>query len=423
MLSRQAWRLLSNTDTLCSQVLRAKYAPNGDILKCRPKDGISYTWHSILKRIELLNEGVIWRAGNGESVNIWNDPWIPHGHTRRPVTRRDGSLLTQVSDLIDPVSGMWDETLVKGTFWDLDAQEILKLRVNHELEDNLAWHFDKRGIFSVKAVHRRENEFGRDASGSCVDSGLDNVFRWDKIWSLEIPNKVRMFVCRLAHNSLSVHRNLARRGMKETICPMCNKLDEDCSHLFLKCKQVKECWKIINLEEYRKLLLLCRSGKEMIQKIWTLPSPIQINIIVLLWRWWSARNKVNTGGVRPKGTEVASLVTFYVQDFEKLRKNKGRITQASNVRWEAPPEGIYKINIDTDFLLLLEVEVGVSRQEIMKAFTSKEDVVTFRMWPTHYKEEPWLPFVLCREQHNSDMSMILLETDATELKRALTTTD
>jgi hypothetical protein len=101
----------------------------------------------------------------------------------------------------------------------------------------------------------------------------------------------------------------------ETICPMCNRLDEDCGHLFFKCKQVKECWRIINLEEYCKLLLPCMSRKEMIQKIWTLPSPIQINIIVLLWRWWSGRNKVNACGVRLKGTEVVSLVTFYVQDF------------------------------------------------------------------------------------------------------------
>jgi hypothetical protein len=89
------------------------------------------------------------------------------------------------------------------------------------------------------AMHWRENELGRDASRShkCVDSGLENVFRWDKIWSLEIPNKVRMFVWRLVHNSLVVRQNLARRGMKEEIiCPMCNRLDEDCTHLFLKCK-------------------------------------------------------------------------------------------------------------------------------------------------------------------------------------------
>jgi hypothetical protein len=104
--------------------------------------------------------------------------------------------------------------------------------------------------------------------------------------------------------------------------------------------------------------------------------------------------------VWPKGTEVASLVTFYVHDFEKLKKNKDRVTQANNVRWEAPPEEIYKINIDTAFLLLLEVVVGVLWQEIIKAFNLKEDVVTSHMWPTHSKEKPWLPYVLCREQHN-----------------------
>jgi hypothetical protein len=190
MLARRAWRLLSNLDTLCRQVLRAKFAPNEDILKCKPKDGISYTWHSILKGIEVLNEGVIWRAGNGESVNIWNDPWIPHGNTRRSDTRRGGSLLTPVSYLIDPVSGLWDETLVKDTFWDFDAKAILKLRVSKELEDNPSWHFDERGIFSVKstynlAVHRRENDLGRDASGSCVGSGLENVFRWE-VWRSQI---------------------------------------------------------------------------------------------------------------------------------------------------------------------------------------------------------------------------------------------
>jgi hypothetical protein len=42
---------------------------------------------------------------------------------------------------------------------------------------------------------------------------------------------------RLAHNSLAVHRNLVRLGMKdETICPMYNRLDEDCGQQPL-CKQ------------------------------------------------------------------------------------------------------------------------------------------------------------------------------------------
>jgi hypothetical protein len=34
-----------------------------------------------------------------------------------------------------------------------------------------------------------------------------------------------------------------------------------------------------------------------------------------------------------------------VQDFKKLRKNKGRVVEANNVRWKAPPEGIYKMTL------------------------------------------------------------------------------
>jgi hypothetical protein len=81
----------------------------------------------------------------------------------------------------------------------------------------------------------------------------------------------------------------------ETICPMCYRLDEDRGHLFLKCKRAEECWRLQNLEEYRRPLLQCGSGKELIQQIWTLPSQVQLKIIVLLWRWWSARNKANAG--------------------------------------------------------------------------------------------------------------------------------
>jgi hypothetical protein len=83
-----------------------------------------------LKGVDLLKEGIIWRIGNGESVNIWTDPWIPHGNTRRPTTYRGPTMLTRVADLMDPGSGSWDETLVQDTFSEFDSEAILKLRVN-----------------------------------------------------------------------------------------------------------------------------------------------------------------------------------------------------------------------------------------------------------------------------------------------------
>ena len=46
MLSRQAWRLLTCPETLCAQVLKAKYFPNISMLRCTARDGISYSWRS-----------------------------------------------------------------------------------------------------------------------------------------------------------------------------------------------------------------------------------------------------------------------------------------------------------------------------------------------------------------------------------------
>jgi len=77
MLVRQAWRLLTNPNSLCGRVLKAKYFPNNNILECQVKGGISYSWRSILQGVELMKKGIIWRVGDGSNIKIWTDPWIP----------------------------------------------------------------------------------------------------------------------------------------------------------------------------------------------------------------------------------------------------------------------------------------------------------------------------------------------------------
>jgi hypothetical protein len=98
-LSRQAWRLLTYPNSLCGQVLKAKYFPQSDILHCTYQDKMSYAWRSILKGLELLKEGLIWCIGNGERVRIWDDPWLPKRLTRKPITPRRASILTRVNEL------------------------------------------------------------------------------------------------------------------------------------------------------------------------------------------------------------------------------------------------------------------------------------------------------------------------------------
>ena len=46
---------------------------------------------------------------------------VARGTTRKPITPRGSSLLTEVSEFINPVSGEWDEQLIHDLFWPKDA--------------------------------------------------------------------------------------------------------------------------------------------------------------------------------------------------------------------------------------------------------------------------------------------------------------
>lgn len=82
-----------------------------------------------MKGLELLKEGLIWRVGDGTNVRIWEDPWIPRGTARRPSSHQGQSILTRVSELIDPVSGTWDKELIEGCFHPDDVHEILRIPI------------------------------------------------------------------------------------------------------------------------------------------------------------------------------------------------------------------------------------------------------------------------------------------------------
>lgn len=148
---------------------------------------------SILKGLELLKKGIIWRVGNGEDIKIWDDPWLPRGSTRRPITPRRGIILSRVADLLCPDTGQWDEELVRELFWTEDVPIILALPTHVEMQDVATWHYDPKGLFSVKSAYRlwcddqqrcSVNAPGEASSGHTGDG--DNV--WSGIWKMEGPN-------------------------------------------------------------------------------------------------------------------------------------------------------------------------------------------------------------------------------------------
>jgi hypothetical protein len=87
---------------MCSN-FEGQIFPKLILSSCNSENGISYTWRSILKGMAILKEGMLWRLGDGEGIDIWHDPWIPKEHTRKPITPRGSNQLRYVSELINPI--------------------------------------------------------------------------------------------------------------------------------------------------------------------------------------------------------------------------------------------------------------------------------------------------------------------------------
>ena len=365
MLARQGWRLLQNPDSLCCTVLKALYFPDCSILEAVPKAGISYSWRSILRGAELLKDGVICRVGSGEEIDAFKDPWIPRGTTRRPCTPppRDSSgeeIRLKVADLIDHDSTTWNADLIMEIFHPDDVRDILAIPLRPEMEDWIAWHFDSKGLFSVKSAYRlgislKDERAGRITSTSASPSNTNPI--WKKIWSLKLPGKVKVFTWRLCYNSLPTRMNIKRKCIElDTLCPMCNRADEDGGHLFLKCKQVKPVWRDLLVEDIRLSLLEAPDAMAVIEHILALKAVRRDLVLILLWDWWTTRNNKNAEEKTFSSAAVCHRIQRHMLDFtQQIHTDPlcisplsgGMSTDAS--RWVKPPTDKVKINFDAAF--------------------------------------------------------------------------
>lgn len=72
-LAKVGWRIMQNPDSLLSKVLCGK----GGFLNATATSSSSWGWRSILWGKQLLSQGLKWKIGNGNKVNVFEDDWIP----------------------------------------------------------------------------------------------------------------------------------------------------------------------------------------------------------------------------------------------------------------------------------------------------------------------------------------------------------
>ena len=112
----------------------------------------SWAWKSLLYGRDLIFKGICWQVGNGQSIRIYEDKWIPGIHV--PLSNLipfAGSSDTRVSELINLVhnrpAGM---SLVLHLFPISISQRILAIPLPHPFkQDDLLWPFTKTSAYST----------------------------------------------------------------------------------------------------------------------------------------------------------------------------------------------------------------------------------------------------------------------------------
>lgn len=215
-----------------ARVLKDKYFPSGDFMAAGVGYRPSYAWRSICQAREMLSLGVGWRVGNGESIKIWGDAWLPSPYPRLFLPPHpDLDPNSKVATLIDQETGWWNYEVLSRYFDPGEVARIGSVLISPLMKpDRVVWHGTSLGVFTVRnAYHlymaRRSQEKRESSRGAVVDP------LWNQIWSLQVPPVVRQFCWSMCNNVLPVTQNLFSRNITPcSDCPICLQEPETVVH-------------------------------------------------------------------------------------------------------------------------------------------------------------------------------------------------
>lgn len=122
----------------------------------------------------MIEKGMQWRVGNGASIRIYQDEWLPNPRSRKVVSPRgffDND--AQVFVLIDHEKRCWIKDVIDNIFLPHEATLIKSIPLSLEdCEDKLFWPWSSNGVYSVKSGYKLLMEKEREVSPTTSDLSL-----------------------------------------------------------------------------------------------------------------------------------------------------------------------------------------------------------------------------------------------------------
>ena len=96
--------------------------------------GCFYVWRSLLAALPILRSGYCWRVGNGSSISVLGDKWIPN-HPTNKVLHPINELVDEmvVLELTDSEVLAWRSDMIMSLFHREDADAITKIPLSRKV--------------------------------------------------------------------------------------------------------------------------------------------------------------------------------------------------------------------------------------------------------------------------------------------------
>lgn len=199
---------------------------------------------------DVVKAGHRWWVGDGTSIQIWRDKWIPKPSKFQVISHRNTLPSTAtVSELIDEGTREWKIDLVKSVFLPDDAQAILGIPwSNRRTKDCMIWAYTPKGTFTVNSAYKVALSLTPLKTMEGASHTNNQGQFWRKIWSLNVPNKLKNFAWRVSRNILPTKSNLcSRQVLDDPTCDACGVAAETSGHLFCECTCARDVWDAIGI--------------------------------------------------------------------------------------------------------------------------------------------------------------------------------
>ena len=309
----------------------------------------SATWRAIVAGRSALKTSLISRVGDGSTISVWEDKWVPSTVTMLPISKPANTHVHMVSDLIDSANWTWNRELMRDTFIAPDAEAILNIPIRRGGgEDFLASAYETSGTYSAKSAYRalvNQKECIALDEGTATNTSQTDEHMWTMLWKLKVLPKVRVFWWRVVRGILPDESMLKHWHIRPiSRCNVCLAMDEDLMHALVHCSHAKLFW-----EQAHALLgvrrprphpdtwsrdIICDTQFTDIERA---------QMISIMWAIWHSRNRITHDG-----EQLDPLITVrrIREDLAVLDIPSTHASVLPGHGWRPPVVGFVKINTD-----------------------------------------------------------------------------